>query len=185
MKQNRIFDNYHVFVRIVYRYYRRYYGKAATQDECLELFKIVFPEYYRANHSDSDYFSFSDKAVERMKRLFAKWKPEGPLELACDYALDQAQRQLLKKSFLEYCRAIMPVVMRIRKLTERECLRLQDVDEVDIDTILSSGVSRSAAYKLAGNSITVAPLFFIYKNLFITPTKKEARIVPKQLSLFG
>lgn len=183
--RHKIHDNYHLFVRLVYRYYRRYYGKVVTQDECLELFKIVFPEYYRANLSDNEYFTFSDKAVERMKRLFARWKPEGPLKLACDFALEKAQRQLLKKDFLAYCRAIMPVIMRIRKLTERECLRLQDVDEVDIDTILNSGISKSAAYKLAGNSITVAPLFFIYKNLFITPTKKEARIVPKQLSLFG
>jgi len=42
---------------------------------------------------------------------------------------------------------------RIRKLTPRECLRLQSVDEKDID-LLSENFSDSRLYKFAGNGLT-------------------------------
>lgn len=53
----------------------------------------------------------------------------------------------------------------IRKLTPREALRLMDVSESDID-IITSTVSNTQAYKLAGNSIVVSVLVEIFKNLF-------------------
>lgn len=53
----------------------------------------------------------------------------------------------------------------IRKLTPRESLRLMDVSEHDID-IITSTVSNTQAYKLAGNSIVVSVLVEIFKNLF-------------------
>ena len=56
---------------------------------------------------------------------------------------------------------------RIRKLTPRECFRLMGVQEADIDKLLSSGISNSQLYKLAGNSICVPTLAAIFKNLFI------------------
>jgi DNA (cytosine-5)-methyltransferase 1 len=56
---------------------------------------------------------------------------------------------------------------RIRKLTPRECFRLMDVSEEDIDKIQASGVSNSQQYKLAGNSIVVSCLFHIFRTLFI------------------
>ncbi len=184
MRQNRMYSDFHRFVRVIYRYHRRFNGKEATQDECLELFKIVFPEYYKAMESNDETFKFSDKAVERICKLFAKWKPKGPLSLLCDYVSERILQTFTKAEFLHFCIDIMPVVMRIRKLTERECLRLMDVDEADIDTIIGCGISKSSVYKLAGNSIVVSPLVYLYKNLFITPTKKEGRLIPKQLSLF-
>lgn len=56
---------------------------------------------------------------------------------------------------------------RIRKLTPRECFRLMDMDDKYIDRIQSAGISNSQQYKLAGNSIVVACLYYIFKNLFI------------------
>lgn len=56
---------------------------------------------------------------------------------------------------------------RIRKLTPRECFRLMDVSEEDIDKIQASGVSNSQQYKMAGNSIVVSCLFHIFRTLFI------------------
>jgi len=53
----------------------------------------------------------------------------------------------------------------IRKLTPREALRLMDVSESDID-IITSTVSNSQAYKMAGNSIVVSVLEAIFRNLF-------------------
>lgn len=71
---------------------------------------------------------------------------------------------------------------RIRKLTPRECFRLMGVDDADIDKIQASGLSNSAQYKLAGNSIVVDVLFHIFRKLFIEP---EQEVRPgEQFSLF-
>lgn len=56
---------------------------------------------------------------------------------------------------------------RIRKLTPRECFRLMGVSDSDIDKIQKAGISRTQQYKLAGNSIVVNVLFYIFKNLFV------------------
>lgn len=56
---------------------------------------------------------------------------------------------------------------RIRKLTPRECFRLMGVGEAEIDKLLSSGISNSQLYKLAGNSIVVNCLAAIFRQLFI------------------
>lgn len=58
--------------------------------------------------------------------------------------------------------------VRLRKLTPRECFRLQGVREYDIDTLLSAGISDSQLYKLAGNSICVDCMVGIFRNLFTT-----------------
>lgn len=68
---------------------------------------------------------------------------------------------------------------RIRKLTPRECFRLMGVDDKDIDKIQAAGVSNSAQYKLAGNSIVVDVLFYIFRKMFID-TESESQ----QLTLF-
>lgn len=81
---------------------------------------------------------------------------------------------------------------RIRKLTERECFRLMDVPEEYIDRLMSDTgfivydgkkyvqvprISRSRLYKMAGNSIVVACLYYIFDKLFIHTT-------PTELTLF-
>ena len=55
----------------------------------------------------------------------------------------------------------------IRKLTPRECFRLMGLSEEQINKIQQTGLSDSAQYKLAGNSIVVNVLEGIFKNLFI------------------
>lgn len=57
--------------------------------------------------------------------------------------------------------------IRIRRLTERELYRLMDVDEPDIDTLLAAPIPRTQHAKLAGNSIVVACLYYIFRNLFV------------------
>ncbi len=68
---------------------------------------------------------------------------------------------------------------RIRKLTPRECFRLMDVSEPDIDKLLNAGISNSQLYKLAGNSIVVACLYHIFRKMFI-----ETQNENQQLTLF-
>ena len=55
---------------------------------------------------------------------------------------------------------------RIRKLTEKGCFRLMDVSDENINKIQNSGISKTQQYKMAGNSIVVNVLYFIFKNLF-------------------
>lgn len=84
---------------------------------------------------------------------------------------------------------------RIRKLTERECLRLMGMDDADIDkidayrirqtlkngTVKEKPIPKSQKYKMAGNSIVVDVLYNIFYQMFIAePTKPQ----PKQLTLF-
>lgn len=56
---------------------------------------------------------------------------------------------------------------KIRKLTERECFRLMGVSEENIDKIQNAGISKTQQYKMAGNSIVVDVLYYIFKKLFI------------------
>lgn len=68
---------------------------------------------------------------------------------------------------------------RIRKLTPRECFRLQDVSESDIDKMLNAKIAKTNLYKLAGNSICISPMYHIFRKLFI---QKECE--SQQLELF-
>jgi len=68
---------------------------------------------------------------------------------------------------------------RIRKLTPRECFRLMDVDDADIDKIQAAGIPKAQQYKLAGNSVVTACWQFIMYQLFIDQSNKS-----KQLSLW-
>lgn len=56
--------------------------------------------------------------------------------------------------------------IRIRKLTQRTCFRLQGLSDADIDKIKDAGISDSQCYKLAGNSICVPVLEAIFTQMF-------------------
>lgn len=74
---------------------------------------------------------------------------------------------------------------RIRKLTPRECFRLMDLSDGDIDKIQTAGLSDNAQYGLAGNSIVVNCLYLIFRNMFIPEFMAAPEPPPpKQLSIF-
>lgn len=68
---------------------------------------------------------------------------------------------------------------RIRKLTPRECFRLMDVKDEDIDKIQQAGIAKTNQYKLAGNSIVVSPMYHIFRKLFVQKENEN-----QQLELF-
>lgn len=70
--------------------------------------------------------------------------------------------------------------VRLRKLTPRECLRLMNVDEENIDKMLSAGISDSQLYRMAGNSIVVACMEKMFYNLFSNEEPEQTG----QLTLF-
>jgi site-specific DNA-cytosine methylase len=72
-------------------------------------------------------------------------------------------------------------IKRRKMLTPRECFRLMDVEDADIDKIQASGVSKSQQYKMAGNSICVGVLYEIFRSAFVQPEKVSE---PLQMELF-
>lgn len=52
-----------------------------------------------------------------------------------------------------------------RKLTPRECFRLQTVPEHHINTLLSAGISNTQLYKMCGNGWTMEVIKHIFKGL--------------------
>lgn len=98
-----------------------------------------------------------------------------------------------KEQLLEY----FSQRIRVRKMHEREAMRLMDVDDADIDKIMNAtetvtlkngtvktkkAISKTAVYKLAGNSIVVSCLYHIFRTLFL-PDQPENK-QPIQKSLF-
>ena len=65
---------------------------------------------------------------------------------------------------------------RIRKLTPKECWRLQGFDDEDIDRCIAGGVSSSQLYKQAGNSIAVNCLCAIFQNLLGIPCDSTSTV---------
>lgn len=184
MKQNR---DFHRQVRVVYRACRKLYGKEKTQDECLKVFKVVFPEMYSAKHSDyPTNRHLSENGIKKLDAIFVGWNIEegGELRKLCDTVLGEAGRWRFNDDFVRFCEDIMPVVMRIRKLTPSECLKLMDMDDKDINTMMNCGLSNSSIYKLAGNSIVVSCMFHIFKKLFVETGPDFERGKYQQLTLF-
>lgn len=68
---------------------------------------------------------------------------------------------------------------KIRKLTPRECLRLMDVDDADIDKMFCAGLSNTQLYKMAGNSIVVNVLYHIFRKMFVEKENEN-----EQLTIF-
>lgn len=62
---------------------------------------------------------------------------------------------------------------RFRRLTERECFRLQGVTDDQIDRIQDAKIPGGQQYHLAGNSICVDVLVGIFKNMILGCEKPE------------
>ena len=61
--------------------------------------------------------------------------------------------------------------IQYRKLTPRECMRLQTVPERHIDTLLNAGISNTQLYKMTGNGWTMEVIAHIFKGLQNEQTK--------------
>lgn len=59
-------------------------------------------------------------------------------------------------------------MLRIRKLTPKECLRLMAVDDEDIDKMMAVN-SNTQCYKQAGNSIVRDVMCRMFENLIDLP----------------
>lgn len=62
---------------------------------------------------------------------------------------------------------------RIRKLTPSECFKLMGFDYADADKLSEAGISNTQLYKMAGNSIVVPCLEFIFKEIYRDEEKEN------------
>ena len=181
MKQNR---DFHRQVRVVYRACRRLYGKEKTQDECLKVFKVVFPELYRLRNSTDEFVGVPHKITDALLLVTHDWNPHGALSGVISHAIGQLQMPFdwKREELMQFYEDIMPVVMRIRKLTPSECLKLMGCDDSTIHTMLNCGLSNSSLYRLAGNSIVVDVMVALFYKLFINI--EQPKEIGMQLTLF-
>lgn len=100
----------------------------------------------------------------------------------CVWEIEENMEEKEKKPFV-LPKELDGKIFRIRKLTPRECFRLMGVDDADIDKIQATGISNSAQYKLAGNSIVVDVLYHLFRKMFVE-TEPDKTNEPQQLSLF-
>ena len=56
-------------------------------------------------------------------------------------------------------------MLRIRKLTPKECLRLMGFEDKDYQALKDYGISDSAIYRMAGDSITSSVLIGMFSQL--------------------
>ena len=178
--------DFHKHVRIVYRACRKLYGKEKTQDECLKVFKVVFPEIHRLRNSEDERVEIPQKLTDALLLISHEWNPTLELKELVTKVISQLQMPFdwKREELIQFYEDITPVAMRIRKLTPRECLRLMDLSEPDIDKMLNCGLSNSSLYRLAGNSICISPMFHLFRKLFIDTGIDITKGKPQQLTLF-
>ena len=119
------------------------------------------------------------KTLKFMKEL--RGKSDLPKEVSedCEKREEQAAKQKIQLP-----PELQGKKFRIRKLTPRECGRLMDVDDADIDKIEATGLSNSSMYRLYGNSIVVSVLYHIFRKAFIETDPDIVSGAPQQLTLF-
>lgn len=82
---------------------------------------------------------------------------------------------MAKQNAIELPSELKGKKFRIRKLTPKECFRLMGVEDRDIDRMQASGLSNSAQYKLAGNSIVVDVLYHIFRKLLVETQNEDTQ----------
>lgn len=124
-------------------------GNRVTDNFILDPKEIVIPEATKKGYAlarEGDYINLSYSESKTRRGRVGKQKAQ---TLLCN---DNNGVVVERQNNLE-----------IRKLTPRECGRLMDVRDEDIDMILAINSNRQA-YKQFGNSIVVSVLYYILKQ---------------------
>lgn len=162
------------YVWYCYRIYERKVGTDKAREEVSRIFDITVMEKERIKDSACDLNTVSDSAGQKISEILIKWEIYKDWMRVMLYEYIDAPHS--KSEVIRFLSDITPIRKAIRKLTERECFRLMDVNESDIDKIQDSGVSRSQQYKMAGNSIVVACMEGIFYNLFSNEQQEQTTL---------
>ena len=162
---------FHQEVRVIYRAIRKTMGKEKTQDECLRVFKVVFPELCRLKTSESERETLNESIRPALQEITRSWHPQKKLKALIERAdnLIGIPFDYDRKELIQLLEDITPVAMRIRKLTTWETGRLMGLSEDELKIMHSCGLSKSSLYKLHGNSIVIDVLYHIFRKMFTEP----------------
>lgn len=154
------------YVWYSYRIYERKVGTDKAREEVSRIFDITVVEKERIKESEFSHEVIDAEALYKVRDILIEWGmyKDWMFPIIDDYTRNYRE----KAEAIRFLSDITPIRKAIRKLTERECFRLMDVNESDVDKIQASGVSRSQQYKMAGNSIVVACMEGIFRNFFTT-----------------
>lgn len=136
--------------------------------------------------SEETEFHIPQDVIDGIKKLRNLWQPTGEFASVFDKTINMMEMPMSwkKEKLIEFYEDILPVVMRIRKLTPYETGMLMDLRREEVQKMYDAGLSNSAIYKLHGNSITCNTLYYIFKKLFIDTTPEAQQGQPVQLSIF-
>ena len=130
------------------RYYWTSFEVGQPEDEGILLKDII-------EYGTDEKYKLTDKCVDRLKRYNNADKMLGvqnkSLCLVAGYHKLGRDNTYIRHG------------IGYRKLTPRECFRLQTVPEHHIDTLLSAGISNTQLYKMAGNGWTCEVIKHIFK----------------------
>ena len=147
------------YVRYIYRKMMHTYGVEKTREQALRIFTLTTPERARVKKEEAS--QLSTEFCKAILDLCLEWAIPTKFfnETLCGtiYTTEELGQVLLD---------LTPIRVRIRKLTPRECARLQGVTDEDFDKMAAAGISNSALYKLYGNSIAINCLEAIFTQLF-------------------
>ena len=146
------------YVRYIYRKMMKEHGVEKTREEALKIFALTTPERARVKETEAQ--TLSTEFVDGILQLANGWNI--PTKFINESLATFGTPEDLDQLLLD----LTPIRIRIRKLTPTECLRLMDVHDEDIEVMKASGLSNSALYKLAGNSIVCACMEGIFTQLF-------------------
>ena len=147
------------YVRYIYNKMKRTYGVEKTREQALRIFVLTTPEKARVKKEDAS--RLSTEFCKGILDLCLKWG------IPTKYFNETLVGTIYtSEELLQVLADLTPIRIRIRKLTPTECLRLMAVSDDDIEKMRASGLSNSALYKLAGNSIVVNCLEGIFTQLF-------------------
>ena len=154
------------YVWYCYRKYEKKVGTDRAREEVSRIFDITVVEKERIKDSEFRHEVIDAEALYKVRDILIEWGmyKDWMFPIIDDYTRNYRE----KAEVIRFLSDITPIRKAIRKLTERECFRLMDVNESDIDKIQASGVSRSQQYRMAGNSIVVSCMEGIFRNLFST-----------------
>ena len=162
------------YVWYCYRIYERKVGTDKAREEVSRIFDITVMEKERIKDSEQDNVVIQQDAMNKVMAILEEWGIYKPWMF--DAIAEYTHTFHSKADAIRFLSDITPIRKAIRKLTERECFRLMDVNESDIDKIQDSGVSRSRQYCLAGNSIVVACMEGIFYNLFSNEQQEQTTL---------
>ena len=151
------------YVRYIYRKMMRSYGVQKTREEALRIYVLTTREKARIKESQDQMFSVEFK--EGIADLLKEW------EIRPNFIMESLAVFGTPEDLLSILVDLTPIRVRIRKLTPKECMRLQGVADEDYQKMKDAGLPNSALYKLAGNSICTAPLKGIFTQLMREDTE--------------